>query len=54
MTGVEAEACGDVATGGDRDLKTGEGVENHEVGGSDTWGRKEVTFVRNTSGEGLS
>ena len=68
MTGVEAEACGDVATGGDRDLETGGGVENHEVGGGDTWGRKEVAFVtlggdtvrfesekvRDTSGEGLS
>ena len=53
MTGVEVEACGDVATGGDRDLETGGGVENHEVGGGDTWGRKEVTFVRDTSGKGL-
>ena len=33
MTGGEAEAWGDVATAGDGDLETAEGVENREDGG---------------------
>ena len=67
MNGGEAAACGAVVTAGDGDLETGGGVEDREVGGGDTCGRKEITFVtlggdtvrfesenvKETSGEGV-
>ncbi len=67
ITGGDAAACGVVVvTAGDGDLETG-GVEDREVGGGDTCGRIEITFVnlggdtvrfesenvKDTSGEGL-